>query len=121
MSAEDLPDVAILPYWSDLFLRGASGQGIWYEAGDGSVTFLVKAAAYGSTDDAVEFTVTLGTDDKVKVNFYSVEDSSAGTVAVQHKSSDDAITYSRNEASKVHAGLSLTFDTASGTVDENCL
>ncbi|KAJ6260084.1 Lipase [Drechslerella dactyloides] len=119
LSAEDLPDVAILPYWSDLVLIGASGQGIWYEAEDDSVTFLVKAAAYGSTDDAVEFTVTLGTDDKVKVHFYSVEDSSAGTVAVQHKSSGDAITYSRNEASKVHAGLSLTFDTASGTVDDN--
>ncbi|KAK6343782.1 hypothetical protein TWF696_007444 [Orbilia brochopaga] len=124
LGSEDLPDVAVLPFWADLAINGGSVQGIWYQEsvnnGDKTVTIEWIASGQGSTANDYHFAATLGEDGKVKFDFYQVkDDGSLGTVAVQHKSDNKKIVYSRNEADKVESGTSVTFDTASNSVTEN--
>ncbi|EPS40491.1 hypothetical protein H072_5630 [Dactylellina haptotyla CBS 200.50] len=118
-----LPDIAILPFWTDMFVNGGQVQGIWYEvsgsAGSKSVTFEYLASAYGSTDNDYHFTVTLSEgSNKVSVHYLNVLDSTAGTAAVQHYSGNEALVFSRYD-SKVTNGLTLEFDTSAGTINQS--
>ncbi|KAK6508776.1 hypothetical protein TWF481_003546 [Arthrobotrys musiformis] len=115
LGPDDLPDVAILPFWSDLFINGGKVQGIYYEISGDSITFEYVVSAYDSTENDYHFTVTLSNDNKVKITYYHVLESADGTVAVQKKSSDEAIVWSRY-GTNVAAGLTLEFDTTAGTV-----
>ncbi|KAF3916610.1 hypothetical protein ABW20_dc0103661 [Dactylellina cionopaga] len=122
LGPDDLPDVAILPFWSDLFINGGYVQGIWYQvsgsAGSKSVTLEYIVSEFGSTNDDYHFTITLSQGanaNKVFVKFYNVLDSSAGTVAVQHKSDNKALVFSRYGSAVVN-GLSLEFDTSANTI-----
>ncbi|KAK6535768.1 hypothetical protein TWF281_000020 [Arthrobotrys megalospora] len=116
LGQDDLPDVAILPFWSDLFINGGKVQGIYYQIDGETITLEYVVSAWGNTDNDYHFTVTLSTDNKVTIKYYHVLESSAGTVAIQKKSSDDAIVFSRYGTS-VAAGLTLEFDTSAGTVN----
>ncbi|KAK6357772.1 hypothetical protein TWF718_002078 [Orbilia javanica] len=113
---DDLPDVAILPFWSDLFINGGKVQGIYYEISGNTITLEYIVSAYGSTSNDYHFTVALSNNNKVTVTYYNVLNSEDGTVAIQKKSSNDAIVWSRN-GNNVAAGLTLEFDTTAGTVN----
>ncbi|KAK6362566.1 hypothetical protein TWF730_000023 [Orbilia blumenaviensis] len=117
LGPDDLPDVAILPFWSDLFVNGGKVQGIFYEISGNTITFEYVVSAYDSTVNDYHFTVAISNDNKVTIKYYAVLDSEDGTVAIQKKSSDAAIVFSRGEAAKVYAGLTLEFDTTAGTVN----
>lgn len=118
LGPDDLPDVAILPFWSDLYINGGKVQGIYYEISGDTITFEYVVSAWGNTDNDYHFTVTLSNTNKVTVKYYHVLESASGTIAIQKKSSDDAIVYSRlGSGPDVAAGVTLEFDTTAGTVN----
>lgn len=116
LGPDDLPDIAILPFWSDLIVNGGQVQGIWYEVEGDSVTFEYIVSAWGRTENDYHFTVTLSNNNKVVIKYYHVLDSESGTVAIQKKSSDTAIVFSRY-GTNVVPGLALEFDTGADTVN----
>ncbi|RVD80120.1 uncharacterized protein DFL_008027 [Arthrobotrys flagrans] len=116
LGPDELPDVAILPFWSDLFINGGKVQGIYYEISGDSITLEYIVSAYDSTENDYHFTVTLSNNNKVTITYYHVENSEDGTVAIQKKSSDTAIVWSRHD-NNVAAGLTLEFDTTAGIVN----
>ncbi|KAK6532159.1 hypothetical protein TWF694_003319 [Orbilia ellipsospora] len=126
LGSDDLPDVAVLPFWSDLFINGGEVQGIWYQvtgtAGSRVITFEYIVSAWGSKANDYHFTVAFGeagsaSANKVVITYYSVLDGTQGTVAVQHDSANKAVTYYRGgSGTPISAGKTLTFDTTAGTV-----
>ncbi|KAK6516060.1 hypothetical protein TWF506_005973 [Arthrobotrys conoides] len=113
---DHLPDVAILPFWSDLFINGGKVQGIYYQISGDSVTLEYVVSAYGNAENDYHFTVQLSNDNKVTIKYFHVLNSEDGVVAIQKKSSDAVILWS-NHGSNVEAGLTLEFDTNDGTVN----
>jgi hypothetical protein len=118
----ELPDIAILPFWADLLVKEGAFQGIFYEvtgsSGSHVVTFEYLVTSYDDKSVTYHYTVAFAEAEpnKVKVEFIEVTDSTIGTVAIQHASSNQVVLYSRN-GNTVTNGLTLEFDTAAGTVN----
>ncbi|KAF3939223.1 hypothetical protein ABW19_dt0209688 [Dactylella cylindrospora] len=121
LGAEDLPDIAILPFWSDLVVNAGTKQGVFYEItgspGSRTVTLEFLASAYLSTTTDYHFTVAFSeaAPNKVTFKYYQIADSAYGTVAVQHFSAGDVLQFSRYGSSVV-PGLTVQVDTAAGTI-----
>ncbi|EGX45303.1 hypothetical protein TWF173_010967 [Orbilia oligospora] len=113
---DDLPDVAILAFWSDLLINGGKVQGIYYQISGDSITLEYVVSAYGNTDNDYHFLVTLSNNNKVTIKYLHVLNSEDGVVAIQKKS-DDAVILWSNHGSNVETGLTIEFDTTAGTVN----